>query len=841
MGTVCLSNAPILRCQSLTRLESGILLIPTALELIFSIALLFAKKSGRKHFLLSAEGVFFFILAGVDVLAHVLPGPRRSLATFKGLDIFIGALSFVPLVMYTLYLYLLTTKDVLPGFPQRLQVLSKYILFGFIPLIVIMNQLASFIGISYHLLRNNSIAFGFTNADVRVFLNAFLLILLVLFQALNFGASFFRLMKAFMNQRRIDNTQRTEDEVHLFNGLGWITVGIKLGAIESIIGFVDASFGLAMTRRILKLLGRACLIIGVVKGVDMVEDFQFVKTPKPQTQQRRSMLRALIANPRYSTFQQIGGHDFNGAGANAPRPADVVPAEIRAARITPSVVIAPTSRITANTISSLQGIPPRPPHALAAPRSMSKLRPQTDATFATASTSVQPPFTGTTAVTEYLSPNARSSFPALVAAGVHSPMPSTPEPVFAPQQRVTVSISRDRRPTLYLRPLSDLDVPDHMTSAHSLSDMISPSKQGFHRPTKSLPTMTSPSATFGISPPVPVLSPPHGADKRSMRYTMSAEFRNGARQSSVILPRDSMISAYSTDSIDVVRKLASQFPGIPPRKIATKGSRPPTLPMQSPDERDEMDGATIHEIALDRGPSVGSSRSGRSVGSQSTKGGSLVRRSSSVKRKPVPRARAMSMSEDGSDEATLVMHSAPVSRSNSLKDDQALPSIQTIPMPPIPATPESELAAFDAMNPPVPRPRTAPGNMTAFPSWQRSKHARQGTLEFPWVARPGDVADEGEAVLAEARQSVAQLTRVKSVGSVPKMTTPPITQNSFYRESVVAEWHDIAEEVRKKKLSEISELLAKRASASAGMALSMGDRYRERDVELGATSFLDYR
>lgn len=51
--------------------------------------------------------------------------------------------------MYTLYLFLLTTKDVLPGFPQRLQVLSKYILLGFIPLIVLMNELASFIGISY--------------------------------------------------------------------------------------------------------------------------------------------------------------------------------------------------------------------------------------------------------------------------------------------------------------------------------------------------------------------------------------------------------------------------------------------------------------------------------------------------------------------------------------------------------------------------------------------------------------------------------------------------------------------------------------------------------------------
>ena len=123
----------------------------------------------RKHYLLSAEGVFYFILAGVDVLAHVLPGPRRSLTTFMGLDIFIGkfvernfqylrtshyfwnigALSFLPIAMYTVFLFLLTTKDVLPGFPQRLQVLTKYILLGFIPLIVLMNELASFLGISY--------------------------------------------------------------------------------------------------------------------------------------------------------------------------------------------------------------------------------------------------------------------------------------------------------------------------------------------------------------------------------------------------------------------------------------------------------------------------------------------------------------------------------------------------------------------------------------------------------------------------------------------------------------------------------------------------------------------
>ena len=111
-----------------------------------------------------------------------------------------------------------------------------------------------------------SIALRFSNGDLRLFLNTILLVLFVVFQALTFSASFFRLIKAFMNQRRIDNAHRTDDEVHLLNGLGWIAGGIKLGAVESIIGFVDASFGLAMTRRILKMIGRACLIIGVVKG-----------------------------------------------------------------------------------------------------------------------------------------------------------------------------------------------------------------------------------------------------------------------------------------------------------------------------------------------------------------------------------------------------------------------------------------------------------------------------------------------------------------------------------------------------------------------------------------------
>jgi hypothetical protein len=45
-----------------------------------------------------------------------------------------------------------------------------------------------------------------------------------------------------------------------------MATGIKLGAIETVVGFAPAGFGGAITRRILRLLGRACLIVGIVKG-----------------------------------------------------------------------------------------------------------------------------------------------------------------------------------------------------------------------------------------------------------------------------------------------------------------------------------------------------------------------------------------------------------------------------------------------------------------------------------------------------------------------------------------------------------------------------------------------
>lgn len=84
------------------------------------------------------------------------------------------------------------------------------------------------------------------------------------FQMLSFFLAFYRLDKAFLDQQRIETTHA--DERHHFNGIGWITVGIKLGAIESIVGFAMGGFAVPFSRRILRLFSRSSLIIGVLKG-----------------------------------------------------------------------------------------------------------------------------------------------------------------------------------------------------------------------------------------------------------------------------------------------------------------------------------------------------------------------------------------------------------------------------------------------------------------------------------------------------------------------------------------------------------------------------------------------
>ena len=60
-----------------------------------------------------------------------------------------GAASFLPLLLYALALYLLTTTDFIPSLPYRFHNIAKYVLIAFIPLIIVLNELSSFVGITY--------------------------------------------------------------------------------------------------------------------------------------------------------------------------------------------------------------------------------------------------------------------------------------------------------------------------------------------------------------------------------------------------------------------------------------------------------------------------------------------------------------------------------------------------------------------------------------------------------------------------------------------------------------------------------------------------------------------
>ena len=92
------------------------------------------------------------------------------------------------------------------------------------------------------------------------------ILFLTIFQAMCFCMCFYRLVRALVDQKRIDVADKNQQEAHLLNGIGWTAIGIKLGAVESVIGFAPSIFALALTRRILRFLGRACMTIGVMKG-----------------------------------------------------------------------------------------------------------------------------------------------------------------------------------------------------------------------------------------------------------------------------------------------------------------------------------------------------------------------------------------------------------------------------------------------------------------------------------------------------------------------------------------------------------------------------------------------
>jgi hypothetical protein len=96
------------------------------------------------------------------------------------------------------------------------------------------------------------------------FFTSLTLALLTAYQAINFIFAFYRVIQAFHDRRRIRLTEA--DEAHPLRGIGWICGGFELGVTETVVGFAGGSFGVALTRRILRSLARGCVCIGIAKG-----------------------------------------------------------------------------------------------------------------------------------------------------------------------------------------------------------------------------------------------------------------------------------------------------------------------------------------------------------------------------------------------------------------------------------------------------------------------------------------------------------------------------------------------------------------------------------------------
>lgn len=90
------------------------------------------------------------------------------------------------------------------------------------------------------------------------------LVLLASFQAAIFSFALFRLTQTILLQR--GNGSQSSGRAHPVKGIGWISGSLVLGITETTLGFAVGGFGMVLTRRILRLLARASLCIGVAKG-----------------------------------------------------------------------------------------------------------------------------------------------------------------------------------------------------------------------------------------------------------------------------------------------------------------------------------------------------------------------------------------------------------------------------------------------------------------------------------------------------------------------------------------------------------------------------------------------
>jgi hypothetical protein len=114
---------------------------------------------------------------------------------------------------------------------------------------------------------------------VWTLLNSAGLALLVLYQFMAFVLSSFRIYRYWSRVATHNDSISRPDTPgqSTMGGLGWLAAGIKLGAIEVLLGFTFISDGVEMVlpRRLLRLLSRCMLAWAIYRG--QVPSFLFSK------------------------------------------------------------------------------------------------------------------------------------------------------------------------------------------------------------------------------------------------------------------------------------------------------------------------------------------------------------------------------------------------------------------------------------------------------------------------------------------------------------------------------------------------------------------------------------
>lgn len=89
------------------------------------------------------------------------------------------------------------------------------------------------------------------------------LALLIAFQVLIFSLSAYIGISLF-NERRLSRSYFEGYSMPTLSGVAWVAIGVKLGAVESVLGFVDDGFAIILTRRILRMVSRCSLAYGAL-------------------------------------------------------------------------------------------------------------------------------------------------------------------------------------------------------------------------------------------------------------------------------------------------------------------------------------------------------------------------------------------------------------------------------------------------------------------------------------------------------------------------------------------------------------------------------------------------